>query len=127
MAEPPRQARVEREQRPVLWTIGFGGATLDAILPLVQEGRLPFFADLIESGAHARLTSYAPRRTSSLWTSLSTGMLPYRHGVLDDRVYSAPFIVPDRDLRLAPVGKSITHWGLLGAPIRRVDSSSSET
>ena len=122
----PREARVERQTRPTLWTIGIGGATLDVILPLVQEGRLPFFASLIESGAHARLTSYPPRRKASLWTSLSTGRLPHRHGVLDDRVYSAPFLDSDHRLRLAPIGKSVTHWGFLGAPTARVDSQSSD-
>ena len=122
----PRQAQVEKQLRPMLWTIGLGGATLDAVLPLVQQGRLPFLANLLESGAHGRLASYAPRRTASLWTSLSTGKLPYRHGVLDDRTYTVPFIAPGGALRLAPVGDSITHWGLLGAPTRRVDASSSE-
>ncbi len=124
--EAPRQARVERELRPMLMTLGIGGATLDAILPLVQEGRLPFFATLIESGAHARLTSYPPRRTASLWTSLSSGMLPYRHGVLDDRIFSVPFMVPGGNLRLAPAGHAVTHWGFLGAPARPVGAASSE-
>jgi predicted AlkP superfamily phosphohydrolase/phosphomutase len=124
--EPPRQALVEPQLRPTLVAIGIGGATLDAILPLVQEGRLPFFASMIESGAHARLVSYPPRRTASLWTSLSSGMLPFRHGVLDDRIYAVPFLAAQGHLRLAPAGHSVTHWGFLGAAARPVNASTSE-
>lgn len=122
----PRPSRVERQPRPTLWVIGVGGATLDALLPLTQEGRLPFFAGLLEQGAYARLTSYAPRRYGALWTSLMTGKLPYRHGVLDDRTYDATFLGDTARLRLAPVGVELTHWGLLGAASRRVDARSAE-
>jgi len=122
----PRPSSVERQPRPTLWVIGLGGATLDALLPLVQEGRLPFFAELLERGAHARLSSYAPRRKAALWTSLATGKLPYRHGVLDDRTQQAAFLYPGAQLRLAPVGVDFTHWGMLGSRATIVDASSAE-
>jgi predicted AlkP superfamily phosphohydrolase/phosphomutase len=120
----PRPSRVEPAPRPTLWTVGLGGATLDAILPLAQQGRLPFFASLLEQGAYARLTSYPPRRDGALWTSLATGKLPYRHGVLDDRRFRPEFLDPDALLRLSPVGVAFTHWGMLGAPSEMVDSRS---
>jgi predicted AlkP superfamily phosphohydrolase/phosphomutase len=120
----PRPSRVEQAPRPTLWTIGIGGATLDVLLPLTQEGRLPFFASLLEQGAYARLSSYSPRRDRALWTSLSTAKLPYRHGVLDDRRRRVEFLDPGATLRLSPVGVDFTHWGMLGAPSRLVDSNS---
>lgn len=120
----PRPSSVEPQSRPALWVIGLGGATLDAILPLVQEGRLPFFATMLEQGAHARLTSYSPKRSGALWTSLVTGKLPYRHAVLDDLNYQAEFLHPGATLRLAPVGVDFTHWGMLGAPTTRVNADS---
>ncbi len=122
----PRPSQVERAPRPTLWCIGLGGATLDVLLPLTQEGRLPFFANLIEQGAYARLSSYAPRRDGALWTSLATGKLPYRHGVLDDRRYRLHLLGPDALLRLSPVGGEFTHWGMLGAPSELVGSESPE-
>jgi hypothetical protein len=122
----PRASSVEPAPRPTLWVIGVDGATLDALLPLAQQGRLPFLASLLEQGAHGRLISYPPRRHGALWTSLGSGKLPYRHGVLDDLTYSAPLIDADALLKLAPVGAEITHWGMLGAPSSRVDSESSQ-
>jgi hypothetical protein len=121
----PRPSSVELTTGTTLWMIGIDGATLDALLPLAQEGRLPFLASLLEEGAHGRLSSYPPRRHGALWTSLGSGKLPYRHGVLDDRTYAASLIEPDAILKLAPVGTQLTHWGMLGAPRSRVDSTSS--
>jgi hypothetical protein len=121
----PRPSSVELAPRPTLWVVGVDGATLDALLPLAQLGRLPFLASLLEQGAHGRLISYPPRRHAALWTSLGSGKLPYRHGVLDDLTYSATLIDADATLKLAPVGAGITHWGMLGAPSSRVDSGSS--
>lgn len=123
---PPRQAQTESQPRPTLWTVALGGATLDAILPLAEEGRLPFFADLIEQGAYGRLTSYAPNRGPALWTSLATGKLPFRHGVLGERVYRLGFLGTGATVRLPPVGYRLTHWGFLHAPARPVDSRTSE-
>lgn len=122
----PRPSRVERAPRPTLWTIGLDGATLDALLPLTREGRLPFFASLLEQGAYARLASYPPRRDGALWTSLATGKLPYRHGVLDNRRYRPEFLHPEALLRLSPIGVEFTHWGMLGAPVELVGSRSSQ-
>jgi predicted AlkP superfamily phosphohydrolase/phosphomutase len=122
----PREAQIERQLRPTLWVVGIEGATLDALLPLIQQGRLPFFASLLETGAYGRLESFAPKRSPSLWTSLSTGKLPYRHGVLDNRIYGTPFLASGGELRLTPVAADLTCWGMLGAPVRRVDSETSE-
>ncbi len=121
----PRQAQIESRPRPVLWTVALDGATLDAILPLAEGGRLPFFAELLESGAYGRLRSYAPNREPALWTSLSTGKLPYRHGVLGERIYDVGFLEANAAVRLPPVGYPLTHWGFLGAPAHTVDSGTS--
>lgn len=124
-APAPREAQIESRPRPVLWVVALDGATLDAILPLAEEGRLPFFAELLESGAYGRLRSYAPNREPALWTSLSTGKLPYRHGVLGEHIYDVGFLGTNAAVRLPPVGYPLTHWGFLGAPARTVDSGTS--
>lgn len=106
--EPERRAAlpsaVEQQARPLLMIVGLEGATLDAILPLAGQGHLPFFAQLIEQGTHGRLGTLSPTYPDALWTSVSTGKLPYKHGVLGKRVFPAGFLSPGDSLRLVPAG-----------------------
>jgi hypothetical protein len=112
----PRPPAVESGERPRLWVIGFDGATLDAMLPLAGEGRLPFLASLLKGGAHGRLQSLTPHRPEALWTSLATGKYPYRHGVVGGGIYRADFLDPGAELHLLPVGLGFRRWGTLGSP-----------
>jgi Type I phosphodiesterase / nucleotide pyrophosphatase len=114
--EPLRRVPVvERGERPRLWVIGLDAATLDAILPLAAQGRVPFLARLLEEGAYGRLASFTPRRPAALWTTLATGKHPARHGVLGGVRYRARFLGPDPELRLLPVGIGFERWGVRAA------------
>ncbi|MEA2599688.1 MAG: hypothetical protein QOF89_680 [Acidobacteriota bacterium] len=113
-APAPRPAAVEGAQRPRLWVIGVDSATLDAILPLAGQGRLPFFAAALQNGAHGRLGSLSPTRRDALWTTLATGKFPSKHGVTGQRPYPAGFLAPGGELRLLPTGLSFRRWGTLG-------------
>jgi hypothetical protein len=110
----PRPAAVEAGQRPRLWVVGLDSATLDAILPLAGQGRLPFLASVLQDGAYGRLSSLAPTWRDALWTSLATGKYPFKHGITGRRAYPAPFLAPDAELRLLPSGISFQRWGTLG-------------
>jgi Type I phosphodiesterase / nucleotide pyrophosphatase len=110
----PRPAAVEAGQRPRLWVIGIDAATMDAILPLAGQGRLPFFATILQGGAYGRLASFSPTRRDAVWTTLATGNYPYKHGITGRRSYSADFFAPGAELRLLPMGISFRRWGLLG-------------
>ncbi len=66
-----------------LLLIGIDGATFAIINPLIQEGRLPNFARLMEKGSHGVLTSTIPPVSPVAWTSLMTGMNPGKHGIFD--------------------------------------------
>jgi hypothetical protein len=110
----PRPAAVEVGQRPRLWVVGIDAATLDAILPLAGQGRLPFFATLLRGGAYGRLTSISPTRREAVWMTLATGKYPFKHGIAGRRPYSADFFAPGAELRLLPMGISFRRWGLLG-------------
>jgi type I phosphodiesterase/nucleotide pyrophosphatase len=110
----PRPAAVETGQRPMLWVIGVDSATLDAILPLAGQGRLPFFATVLQGGAYGRLESLSPTRRDAVWTSLATGKYPFKHGVAGRRAYPAGFLAPGAELRLLPSGISFRRWGTLG-------------
>ena len=103
-APTPRPAVVEAGQRPKLWVIGIDSATLDAILPLAGQGRLPFLATVLQSGAYGRLELDLPTRRDALWTTLATGKYPFKHGITGRRPYPAPFLAPGAELRLLPTG-----------------------
>lgn len=117
-APAPRPAAVEAGQRPRLWVIGIDSATLDAILPLADQGRLPFLASVLQNGARGRLESLSPPRRAALWTTLATGKYPFKHGVTGQRPYPAGFLTPGGELKLLPTGLSFRLWGTLGqAPL----------
>jgi predicted AlkP superfamily phosphohydrolase/phosphomutase len=63
--------------------IGLDGATLDLILPWVDEGKLPAFAKILAGGTSGRLQSTVPPMTFPAWTSLMTGKNPGKHGIYD--------------------------------------------
>jgi hypothetical protein len=113
-ARIPLPSAVELGPPPNLVVVGLDGATLDAILPLARQGRLPFFGRLIEEGAYGHATSFAPVRRAALWTTLATGKLPYGHGVLDDQVFPADLLGRGVRLRLLPTLPGFATWGVLG-------------
>lgn len=112
-----RPTVVESATRPRLLVVGIESATLDAILPLAGQGRLPFLATMLQQGAYGRLESLYPTWREALWISLATGKYPYKHGVAGGRVYDAPWLGrgPGKELRLLPVGIRFRRWGLFGA------------
>jgi hypothetical protein len=111
----PRPAAVEAGRRPKLWVIGIDSATLDAILPLAGQGRLPFLATVLQNGAYGRLGTLIPTRRDAMWTTLATGKYPFKHGINGRRSYPADFIAPGAELRLLPTGLWFQRWGTLGA------------
>ena len=118
----PRPAVVEAGQRPRLLVIGLDTATLDAILPLAGQDRLPFLATVLREGAYGRLESISPPRPEALWTTLATGKYPYKHEVIGRLVYPVDFIAPGAGLRLRPTGINFRLWGTLGREARRPES-----
>jgi len=114
-AATPRPAAVESGGRPRLWVIGIDSATLDAILPLAGQGRLPFLANVLQNGAYGRLSTLVPTRRDAMWTSLATGQYPFKHGIAGRRSFPADFLAPGAQLRLLPTGISFQRWGTLGA------------
>lgn len=114
----PRPAAVEAGQRPKLWVVGIDSATLDAILPLAGQGKLPFFSTLLQGGAYGRLETLSPTRRDAVWTALATGKYPFKHGVMGRRAYPAGFLAPGAELSLLPTGISFRRWGTLrGKPL----------
>lgn len=106
--------RIEASSRPTLLVVGIDSATLDVVLPLAEQGRLPFFSELLREGAYGRLESFAPSHPGPSWTTVATGKYPYEHGVLGGRVYPVEFLAEGAELRLVPEGLGFELWGLPG-------------
>jgi hypothetical protein len=90
------------EGTPRILIVGIGGATLDQVLPLVAQGKLPWFSRLLRQGAHGRLSPFKPCVVPAVWQSLWTGKLPEKHGILGVDRYRLPG--GGGEIRLAPRG-----------------------
>lgn len=110
-ARPPA---IERSERLHLWVVGLDSATLDAILPLAGQGRLPAFSALLREGAYGRLETLGPNRRPALWTTLGTGKYPWKSGVTGEIDWSGGLAAPGAELNLLPRGIGFRLWGLLG-------------
>lgn len=119
----PRPTVFEGTTRPTLCMVAIESATLDAILPLEEQGRLPFFSEMLSRGAQARLTTVHPSHRASLWTTLSTGKRPYRHGIVSDHLYAADRLATGATLSVLPLGLGFENWGTRGR-VRAVDGRS---
>ena len=64
-----------------LLVLGLDGATFDVIRPLMEQGRLPNFAEMMRDGCWATLRSTVPPESAVAWPSFMTGVNPGKHGV----------------------------------------------
>lgn len=98
--------------------VGLDGATFDVIAPLVEQGRLPVLARLMESGAWGELESTRPPLSPVAWSSFLTGKNPGRHGV-----FGFEEIAPSSyDMRPVAAGRSghASLWRMANEQGRRV-------
>jgi len=125
--EPVRRPTIlETSRRPRLVVIGLESASFDAILPMAEQGLLPFFGKVLEGGSHGHLISLNPSWPGPLWTTVSTGKFAYRHGVVSRRIYPARALGEGRELKLLPPVGPFRTWARLGAKGRFTDARSRE-
>ncbi len=62
--------------------IGWDAADWKAITPLLDAGLMPSLEKLINEGVMGNLATLDPPLSPTLWTSISTGVRPYKHGIL---------------------------------------------
>ena len=65
--------------------IGLDGLCWDVISPLLERGYLSNLTSLIKDGSSGYLQTIAPTFTPAVWTSIATGKLPVKHGIMDFR------------------------------------------
>ncbi|MBN2532826.1 MAG: alkaline phosphatase family protein [Spirochaetales bacterium] len=63
--------------------LGFDGLSPLKIESLINEGKLPNFAELKETGTFAHLSTTNPSQSPVAWTGFSTGQNPGKTGVFD--------------------------------------------
>ncbi len=82
VGEPPAPvASTPPVERVVL--LGIDGADWKHVQPLLDAGKLPNLARLVEAGSAAPLRTLLPTWSPTIWTTIATGRLPEAHGVLD--------------------------------------------
>ncbi len=63
--------------------VGVDGCDWEMLGPLVEQGRLPAFASLMERGCYGPLRSVEPLISPCIWTTISTGKTLDKHGIPD--------------------------------------------
>ncbi len=89
--------------------VGLDGAEWSLVEPLIEQGRMPNLAALMDSGVSCRLRSLEPKQKSPvIWTTIGTGKLPAKHSISD---YVDP---TSKQLLTSNVRTARMFWDILG-------------
>lgn len=78
----------ERSPRAPTLLFAVDGLEWDVLLPLVQRGEAPAFAELMARGVFGELQTLKPTWSPVIWTTIATGKGPDQHGI-EGFVYAA--------------------------------------
>ncbi|SRR6266567_1793854 len=70
----------DRPKRKVL-LIGWDAADWKVIMPLIDAGKMPNLAKLVETGICGNMATLEPVLSPMLWTAIATGKRAYKHGI----------------------------------------------
>jgi predicted AlkP superfamily phosphohydrolase/phosphomutase/tetratricopeptide (TPR) repeat protein len=76
--------------------VGWDSADWKVIDKLMAEGKMPAIKSLIDNGVRGKIATMDPPLSPMLWTSMATGVRPFKHGVLG-------FVEPDGQGGIRPV------------------------
>jgi len=62
--------------------VGWDAADWRVIRPLMDAGKMPNVQHLVETGATGQIATLHPPLSPMLWTSIATGVRPFKHGIL---------------------------------------------
>jgi len=91
----------------------------DWIVTMKGEGIVPWLEATTERAYFTRLEPFPTTSSKSLWASLATGKLPYRHGVTGRFSYRTP--LNQEPFLLLPYGVGFRAWGLI-PPVERISA-----
>ena len=80
MMEQKRRNPDKAKNSPKVLLIGLDAVTWDVLTPLVQQGKVPHLAKLMQEGVYGKLQSIEPMMSPVVWTSIATGKKPQKHG-----------------------------------------------
>jgi predicted AlkP superfamily phosphohydrolase/phosphomutase/tetratricopeptide (TPR) repeat protein len=69
------------KKRNKVLLIGWDAADWKVIFPLIEQGKMPTLASLINRGVYGRLQTLDPPLSPMLWTSIATGMRADKHRI----------------------------------------------
>ena len=109
-------------QRPLIF-VAIRNLPFDWVLTMSGEGILPFLAQQQTRAYFTRVEPFPTTSPKSLWASLATGKLPYRHGVTGRFSYRTLLNTADPQDRflLVPSGVGFKAWGLI-PPVQRISA-----
>ncbi|MEN8161399.1 MAG: alkaline phosphatase family protein, partial [Myxococcota bacterium] len=126
---PSARADEGRPARTLLFAVD--GLEWSVALPLVEAGRMPTLAGLMEKGHAGRLATTEPTYSPVIWTTIATGRSPAEHGITgferktpsgrvlfsshERRTKAFWNILSDRAFRVDVVGWWLTY------PVERID------
>ena len=71
----------EKRDRTRVLFIGWDAADWRVIHPLVEQGKMPNVKKMMEQGVHGNASTLNPILSPMLWTSITTGKRPSKHGI----------------------------------------------
>lgn len=72
----------QHKKKPRVLLIGWDAADWKVINPLLDAGKLPALARLVNNGVMGNIATLDPPLSPMLWTSIATGMRADKHGIL---------------------------------------------
>lgn len=107
-------------KRPLI-VIAIRNLPYDWILTMSGDGTIPWLAAATRRSYFTRIEPFPTTTPDSLWASLATGKLPYRHGVTGRFSYRTPLSGADPSERflILPSGVGFSVWGLI-PPVQRI-------
>ena len=69
-------------ETPRLLFFGVDSGNWNILTPMIQAGELPNIASLVDRGSYGVLKSGVPIQSPQMWTSIATGVVPEKHGIM---------------------------------------------
>jgi predicted AlkP superfamily phosphohydrolase/phosphomutase/tetratricopeptide (TPR) repeat protein len=77
-----RKEKNEEMAKNKVLLVGWDAADWKLIDKLMANGLMPAMKSLVENGVRGKLATLDPPLSPMLWTSMATGVRPYKHGVI---------------------------------------------
>ncbi len=104
--------RTPPPETPPIILFAVDGLEWSILKPLVDEGKVPAIAGLMERGTYGYLESMIPTYSPAIWTSIATGKNPDKHGIPHFVYRTGP---TDADIHFFTSGhrKTKAFWNIL--------------